>query len=68
MGKYGLKFSVYPKSGHETTKIFLDNQQNHKKLDDPLWSTGQDTPLPNGEAAVIIWCSVDAFEQKDLKK
>ena len=31
-------------------------------LEDPLWSTGQDTRLPNGRSVVQIRCSVNAFE------
>ena len=34
----------------------------------PLWSTGQDTCLPNGKAVVQILCSGNAFEPKDLNK
>ena len=32
----------------------------------PLWSTGQDTSLPNRKAMVWTQCSVNAFEPKDL--
>ena len=31
----------------------------------PLWSTGQDTRLPNGKAVDQIRCSANAFEPKD---
>ena len=36
--------------------------------EDPLWSTGQDTRLPNGTSAVRIRCSANAFELNDLNK
>ena len=36
------------------------------RKEDPLWSTGQGTRLPNGRSTVRIWCSANAFELNDL--
>ena len=48
-------------------QIFTPISKKRTSIEDPLWSSGHDTRLPNGKAVVQIRGSTNAYEPKRIR-
>ena len=56
---------ILKNAGFQGCKLILGAIENFEE--DPLWSSGHDTRIPNGKAVVRIRGSANAFEPKRIR-